>query len=79
MHGFAFNVDPELEHFDWIVPCGIRDRGVTSLSRALRSRVDTEAVKPLLIEQFCRVFGYDWTDIEPGDLRKLRRANSAHK
>lgn len=79
MHGFAFNVDPVLEHFDWIVPCGIRDRGVTSLSRALGHAVDAEAVKLLLIEQFCRVFGYDWTAIEPDDLRKLGRTNPAHQ
>ena len=33
MHGFALNVDPDMRYFDWIVPCGIRGKGVTSLAR----------------------------------------------
>ncbi|MBU8914396.1 MAG: lipoyl(octanoyl) transferase LipB [Spirochaetales bacterium] len=58
MHGFAFNVAPDLSHFDWIVPCGIRDRGVTSLSRLTASAPDIDIVKGQIVDTFCEVYGY---------------------
>jgi len=42
-HGLAFNVDPDLDHFSWIVPCGIEGRGVTSLRAEAGSRIGVEA------------------------------------
>jgi lipoyl(octanoyl) transferase len=58
MHGFAFNVNTDLSHFSWIVPCGIRDRGVTSLEHQIGSPQDIEEVKNRLIGSFVAVFGY---------------------
>ncbi|MFW5686486.1 MAG: lipoyl(octanoyl) transferase LipB, partial [Spirochaetota bacterium] len=59
MHGFAFNVAPDLSHFRWIIPCGIRDKGVTSLEELLGRKPDGESVKQQVIESFCEVYGYE--------------------
>jgi lipoyl(octanoyl) transferase len=48
MHGFALNVDPDLTAYDRIVPCGIADAGVTSLSRELGRDVTVDEVLPLV-------------------------------
>jgi len=56
-HGFAFNVSTNLEHFKLIVPCGIADRGVTSLERAAGRPIALAEVEDRLIGHFCDVFG----------------------
>ena len=57
-HGLALNVATDLDAFGLIVPCGIRDRGVTSLSRLLGRNVAPDEVAPALVEEFARVFGF---------------------
>ncbi len=56
-HGLAFNVTTDLSHFDLIVPCGIADRGVTSLARELGRPVCTAEVGERLARSFATVFG----------------------
>ena len=51
MHGFALNCDPDLTAYDRIVPCGIRDAGVTSLSVLTGRRVSVDDVLPVVEEQ----------------------------
>ena len=65
MHGFAFNVNTDLEHFNWINPCGITDRGVTSLCKILGKHQNFEELNKLTSEYFCRVFNTQpvYTDI----------------
>ena len=55
-HGFAFNLSTDLEGFDLIVPCGIPDRGVTSLA-ALGIAADKVEVEDRIVAHFCEVFG----------------------
>ncbi|MBI3401695.1 MAG: lipoyl(octanoyl) transferase LipB [Acidobacteria bacterium] len=56
-HGFALNVTTELDYFNLIVPCGIADRGVTSLARLLGRPVDRREVEDRIVTHFCDVFG----------------------
>jgi lipoic acid synthetase len=61
-HGFALNVEPDLAMFDHIVPCGIADRGVTSLARLLGRSPDARAVVDAIVARFTETFGYDDVD-----------------
>jgi len=55
-HGFAFNVNTDLRYFDRIVPCGLRDKGVTSLQKLLGRRVEMDEVVEKAIRRFGEVF-----------------------
>ncbi len=58
-HGFAFNANTNLSGFDLIVPCGLRDQGVTSLQKLLGGEVDQHEVEERLGARFREVFGYE--------------------
>lgn len=58
-HGFALNINTDLRYFDGIVPCGIPDKGVTSMARLLGGPVEFDAVTDCLITHFGAVFGYE--------------------
>jgi lipoyl(octanoyl) transferase len=55
-HGFAFNVSTDLSYFDHIVPCGIRDKQVTSLEKLLGRRVEAASVTDSVIKHFGQAF-----------------------
>ena len=55
-HGFAFNVNTNLDDFQLIIPCGIADRGVTSLQRLLGRPISIEEVEDRIIARFAEVF-----------------------
>ncbi len=58
-HGFALNVAPDLSYFAGIVPCGIFDKGVTSMAVELGAAPAMDAVADAVEREFVRVFGYE--------------------
>ena len=64
-HGFAFNVNTDLSHFRLIVPCGIQQKGVTSLSRELGRPVPLREVEDRLAQHFGEVFSSEMRERAP--------------
>lgn len=59
MHGFALNVNTDLNYFNFIIPCGIQNKQVTSLQKELNRKLDYEEVKEKLRVNFEKVFGVE--------------------
>lgn len=59
-HGFALNVNTDLSYFNYIVPCGIRDKSVTSMQQELQKTVPMEAVAEEMKKQMTEVFELEW-------------------
>ncbi len=64
-HGFAFNVTTDVDFFNLIVPCGIADRGVTSLARELGRPVTIDEVENHFVDHFAKVFH---SAMQPADI-----------
>lgn len=59
MHGFAFNINTDLSLFNGIIPCGITDKAVTSLSKEINKIIEINFIKTLLLKHFTEVFEYN--------------------
>jgi len=61
MHGFAFNINTDLDYFNYINPCGFTDKSVTSLQKESGSKQDIEIVKEVLKNKFAEVFSISFS------------------
>ena len=64
LHGLAFNLNTDLRLFEHIVPCGIADRGVTSLAAELGRSVDEAEARARFLHHFAACFAADLTQLE---------------
>ncbi|MFT5619627.1 MAG: lipoyl(octanoyl) transferase [Arenicella sp.] len=64
MHGFAFNVNTDLDYFQNIVPCGIADKAVTSLEKELGEPQNIQEVEQKLLKHFANLFGMELENVE---------------
>lgn len=58
MHGFAFNVNTDLNLFNGIIPCGIQDKSVTSLKQELKREISIQEIKEKILLNFTELFDY---------------------
>jgi lipoyl(octanoyl) transferase len=71
MHGFAFNINTDLNYFQQIIPCGIEDKGVSSLQAEMGREIDLSEVKEKLKHNFAQVFGYSYLSVPSLEISTL--------
>ena len=67
-HGFAINVNNDLQPFEWVVPCGIEACRMTSLTRELGAEQDLEAFATTVRERFGEIYGRVPREVSPDEL-----------
>jgi lipoyl(octanoyl) transferase len=67
-HGFAINVNNDLQPFEWVVPCGIEGVRMTSLCREFGAEVDMDACMDVVTERFSEIFGREPIPTTPDEL-----------
>lgn len=78
-HGLALNCNVDLSWFNHIVPCGIEDKGVTSLSKELDREVHIEDVVPIFLESFSKVFNCNLTNFPREEVCDILNAIKSEK
>jgi lipoyl(octanoyl) transferase len=69
-HGFAINVNNDLQPFQWIVPCGIESCAMTSVSRELGAEQDLDAFATTMRDRFGEVYGREPREVAARDLEE---------
>ncbi|MGE5857109.1 MAG: lipoyl(octanoyl) transferase LipB [Solirubrobacterales bacterium] len=75
-HGFAVNVNNDLQPFEWVVPCGIDGCRMTSLSRELGAEQDMDAYMDVVAERFGEIYGREPASTERDALAELLRESA---
>lgn len=70
--GFALNVNNDLSSYRHIIPCGISDKGVTSMSKELNRKIEINEVVPVLLNNMQRVFDVDM-EMAPLDADEIKK------
>ncbi|MFP3870027.1 MAG: lipoyl(octanoyl) transferase LipB [Syntrophobacteria bacterium] len=78
-HGLALNVSPNLDHFCYISPCGLKHELVTSMTELLDNPPDMEVVRNLVAEKFCRFFPELWKKVSSGQLVETAKYGGMHR
>ncbi len=73
MHGFAFNVNTDMSHFNWIVPCGIKDKGVTSLQSLVDKNIDMNEIIEKVIYYFEDVLDVKAVRVQFDEIKEILR------
>ena len=68
MHGFAFNINTDLNLYKGIIPCGITDKEVTSLQKELGRNIDLDEVKQKILKNVKEVFAYDEYEVKDANV-----------
>jgi lipoyl(octanoyl) transferase len=76
-HGFAVNVNNDLQPFEWVVPCGIEGCRATSLTRELGAEQDLDGFATIVATSFARVFEREAVEVSAGDLDAFEAAGAA--
>ncbi len=69
-HGFAINVNNDLQPFDWIVPCGIEDCRMTSVARELKRELDLDRFAGTVAERFASLYERNPLPVSPAELAR---------